>query len=367
MKPEHRQHAAAIDLVSKAISEWTTDLHFDRDPSMTERYGPDGRRLWAAEARSRLQHLAEALAADRSALFVQNALWSQAAFIAREIGDGDLRLSLACMRETVAAELPAPVANRALVAIDEAIATLDATQGKPDVCLPPSCIAPDQPNGQLARVYLLHLLQRNQQEAANTIFEAAREGRSLPELYETVIRPALTEVGRMWHLQEASVADEHYCTAATQMIMAQLRSSMPRRPSNGHRMLAMAVGGELHDLGIRMVADLFEMEGWEAEYLGANMPASELPSILVDEDGRLGFDLLALSGTTTLAVRPTADLIDTIRAHPVASAVRVLVGGGPFRQVPDLWRIVGADGYAPDGASALGVAADLVRAAPLRS
>jgi methanogenic corrinoid protein MtbC1 len=168
----------------------------------------------------------------------------------------------------------------------------------------------------------------------------------------------------MWHLQEASIADEHYCTAATQMIMAQLRARMQRKPDNGRSLLALSVGGDLHDLGIRMVADIFEMEGWHAEYLGANMPTSEILAALVDEHGQCGYDLLAVSASTTLSVRPVADLIDAVRRHPTAGDVVVLVGGSPFRIVDDLWDVVGADGFARDAVSALKVAEQLVSARP---
>jgi methanogenic corrinoid protein MtbC1 len=359
MHPPDRQAADALDLVAKALAEWTTDLHWTLDPSMEVRYGSDGGRLWRAEVRVRLQHLAEAIAADRPGLFVQNALWSRAAFIAREVDCGDLRRSLSCMRETLDGELPPEVKARALPMIDTAIAELDRCCDQPS-----SEICPQKSNASVARLYLLHLLQRNQQDAANLVFEAGREGKSLAEIYETVITPALAEIGRMWHLQEASIADEHYCTAATQMIMAQLRARMPRKPPNGRSVLAASVGGDLHEVGIRMVADLFEMEGWQAEYLGANMPTSAiLEAISHNEhgDGRAAFDLIALSANTTLSVRAIADLVAALRADPVAGAVPILVGGGPFRLVADLWHVVGADGFASDAVTALAVADSLVR------
>ncbi len=358
MNAVHRQRAHLIDAVAKPLTEWIADMHCEQDPSLESRYGDDGFELWRNEIRVRLMHLAEAVAVDRSELFVQNALWSRAAFLAREVDDGDLRRNLECTRAVCEQELPKDVAPTAAKFIDEALAALgsgDAASQFPSVR--------EQPENRLARIYLLHLLQRNQTNAANLVFEAAREGKSIPEIYETIITPALVEIGRMWHLQEASVADEHYCTAATQMIMAQLRARMTRKAPNGRRLLALSVGGDLHDLGIRMVADLFEMEGWSAEYLGANMPTSEVLVALggpAEGGGSPAFDLIALSANTTLSVRAVISFIEAVRNHPTAGRTPIVVGGGAFRSVEDLWRIVGADGFAKDAMSALRVAEQLV-------
>ncbi|MDZ4828859.1 MAG: cobalamin-dependent protein [Phycisphaerae bacterium] len=355
MNAEDRQIAESLDAVTNAVGEWTIDLLWTRDPTMDQRYGADGRRLWTSEVRVLIQHLAEALAAGCPALFLHHARWSRTGFVAREVREKDLHAAVECLREVVAQDLPASVAKPALTLIDEALTLLGQTHA-----LPESAICSSRPNASLARVYLLQLLQRDQLAAANVIFEAQREGKSLAELYESVLAPALAEIGRMWHLQEASVADEHYCTAATHMVMSQLRARLKPKMSNGRRVLAAAVGGDLHDVGIRMVADLFEMDGWHAEYLGANMPSEELVASLLDAHGQPAFDLLAVSAGTSLSVRAVADLIANVRNHPTAGSTPILVGGGPFRFVSDLWQVVGADAFASDAASALLVGARLV-------
>jgi methanogenic corrinoid protein MtbC1 len=70
-------------------------------------------------------------------------------------------------------------------------------------------------------------------------------------------------------------------------------------------------------------------------------------------------DVLAVSATITLHVSAVAELIASVRDSE-ASDVRVLVGGYPFNQVPDLWCQVGADGYAADAEAAIDVAEALV-------
>ena len=65
----------------------------------------------------------------------------------------------------------------------------------------------------------------------------------------------LREVGRLWQMNRLSVAQEHYVTAATQLIMSQLYPLVFRTARRDRRIVAACVGGELHELGVRMVAD----------------------------------------------------------------------------------------------------------------
>ncbi len=356
-----RQHAESIDSVSRALAEWTVTLLFERHPELERRI--DGARaLWKGEIMNRLHHLAEAIAADRAVLFVQSVEWARAAFIAREMDPEHLSASLIALEETLRAELPAELANRASVMIDEA---LDALQNADEATVDASFESALEHEGVdtvRSRAYLVHLLERHQSRAVDVLLDAVNSGRSVAEVYETVIGPALSEVGRLWQIQEATVADEHYVTTATQGALAVLRSRLPQAPRNGKRALAASVGGDLHDVGIRMVADLLESEGWQVDCLGANMPTVDLVEHAVDEFGTPQFDLVALSASTGLTVRSIAKAIESLREAAPDRHIPIMVGGGAFRVVPDLWKVVGADGCACCATDAVRVAAELAKA-----
>ena len=127
-------------------------------------------------------------------------------------------------------------------------------------------------------------------------------------------------------------------------------------------MLCTAVGGDLHDLGIRMVADAFEFSGWSAECLGADMPPEEVVDAL-ESRVESRFDLLAVAANTTLGIRPTGDLVDAVRSSRTGSEIRILVGGLPFRMAPELVETVGADAGANSASDAVRVAEGLFEAA----
>ncbi len=364
MDPLNRSHAAAIDQLQRGLADVVVDSLFDSDPGFAGRYGPGGHRIWRTEVAARLSHLAEAVACGRPQLFAQHAAWSADAPRARSVPDSDIEAHLAQIAATASVEFPAEVAAAVVPYLDAARAAARAAS--------PSCglLDAEGNDSTLARLFLLHLLQRDKDEASTLAVEALRGGMHLADVYERILAPALAEIGRMWHMQEASIADEHFCTAATRMIVTQLRlAAQPEaRKPDGRRALCFAVGGDMHDIGLRMVADLLELDGWTVEYLGANVPTGEVVMSIGDyaDDPRRSIDLVVASAATTLALRPVTDLVEAIRASDVARLTPIIVGGGPFAMDAGLAAVVGADSGARTLRDAVGAAERLVPASASR-
>jgi methanogenic corrinoid protein MtbC1 len=218
----------------------------------------------------------------------------------------------------------------------------------------PSFLAADQPSSTMAQRYLDVLLRRERHVASRMILDAVEQGTPVRDIYLQVFQPVQREVGRLWQTNQISVALEHYATAATQLIMSQLYPRIFSTEKTGRRLIATCVGGELHEIGVRMVADFFEMDGWDTTYLGANTPTSGILQMLADRKA----NVLAISATMTPHVSAVAEMIVRVRASDVGK-VHILVGGYPFNLSPDLWRRVGADACAQDAQQAVLVANQL--------
>ena len=135
-----------------------------------------------------------------------------------------------------------------------------------------------------------------------------------------------------------------------------LISGRGKKRDRGTSAIAAGVGAELHGLGIRMVADFFEMDGWDTYYTGANTPAR---SILELAQVRKP-DVVALSTTMSRYLPDVEYLIRSLRADRSTSGTKIIVGGYPFRIVPDLWKQIGADAVAGTADEAVAVADRLV-------
>lgn len=98
----------------------------------------------------------------------------------------------------------------------------------------------------------------------------------LPELYESIIKKSLYQVGELWEYNKITVADEHMATAVTESLLNEFYQLIISNSRTGNKVVVACVENEMHQVGIKMVADIFEMNGWDAYFLGANIPTSEL-------------------------------------------------------------------------------------------
>jgi methanogenic corrinoid protein MtbC1 len=144
------------------------------------------------------------------------------------------------------------------------------------------------------------------------------------------------------------------------MVMSQLYEHVFASPRNGRALVGTCVEGDLHEVGVRMVCDFFEMDGWDTYYLGANTPHGDVVGSVVDRAA----EVLAVSATLAQHVRSVGELVRRVRAEPRTRSVTVLVGGDAFNHDQDLWRAVGADAHASDAECAISAADVYVAARP---
>jgi MerR family transcriptional regulator, light-induced transcriptional regulator len=209
------------------------------------------------------------------------------------------------------------------------------------------------PLADTALRFLDELLAGRRSAALQLVLELAEDGTSVEDLYLHVFEPVLRETGRRWQFNRISVAQEHYVTAATQLAMSQLYPLVFRTPRIGRTLVAACVGGELHEVGLRMVADLFELAGWDSHYLGADTPSQAVAELAAAR----GADLVAVSATLPSHRDEVTRMVAVLRA---TSPIPVLVGGRLFQLHPDLWRAIGADASATTAADAVAVGTKLV-------
>lgn len=340
--------ADRIEADTPELARELTDRHFAADPELDARYGSAGRAKCLEDAQYHLKYMVQAIRARQPELFEDYVRWARAMLQARGVPPEDLRLNLERLRDLLRERLPARETELCFEAAWRVLGEDDS---------PRSFIDPARPHGSLARDYLDALLEGSRAEGSRLILEAADAGVPIRDLYLDVFRIAQYELGRLWQLNRITVAQEHFCTAATQLIMSQLYPRLFDRPPNGLRLLCAAIGGELHEIGARMVADLFELEGWDTHYLGANVPAGAL----ADDVAARKPDLVALSVTMTYHLPQAIASIAALRERKETRRVKILVGGYPFRVAPELWREIGADGFASEADEALRIGLELVR------
>lgn len=328
-----------------------TELHFQRYPELEARYGPAGRLRCRQDNLFHLDYLVEAVRRNRVSLWADYVAWARGALDARGIPLPDLEHVFESIGEIVTGQVPPEIAGPVSAFLSGAMDAADRVESSI-----PTFLGPERPLAQLSRTYLNHLLGGERRKAARLIMDAA-EVEPLRLIYLEVFQRAQWEVGRLWQLNRISVAEEHYCTAATQWVMSMLYPKLFELTSRGDKVVvATCVSDDLHEIGVRMVADFFELEGWDSHYLGANTPDRDVLALVEERQA----DVLAISATLTKHLSRVEALVKDARAR-FGGDTTVLVGGYPFNLEPQLWRDVGADGSARDCQAAVELARNLVQ------
>ena len=200
--------------------------------------------------------------------------------------------------------------------------------------------------------YIDLLLSGKRREAKELIEELLSKGTTIKYIYLYIFQESQYMIGQLWMENKISVAQEHYCTAATQFIMSQLYSHVFSSNRIGRNIVLSCVGGELHEIGIRMIADFFEMEGWDTYYLGANTPVSDIIQIVSEQQP----DIIGLSMTMSYHRKILLHIISSIKANQKIRNIPILVGGYAFTQDKELVSKVKADGFAKDANEAILIA-----------
>jgi methanogenic corrinoid protein MtbC1 len=354
MRAEDQRAFQAIVADRDALAEKIVARQYALQPDMAQRYGPVGRERCVADVKRHLDVLSQSIAAGRSALFVDYVAWAKVVLLARTIPIEDLAMNLEACYQTLA-DLPPECAT---VAQQFVLDSLSCLPSLPET--PSTFVSADRPLAKLARDYLDALLRSDRREASRLVMDAVQHNAAVRDVYLHVFQRSQYEVGRLWQINQITVGQEHLCTAATQLIMSQLYPFIFSGARKGRRMVAACVGGDLHEIGVRMVADFFEMDGWDTIYLGADVPTQSIVQAVVASKAHL----LAISATLLTDLSAVTELIQAARNRRDCEDVRILVGGRPFNVAADLWRDVGADGSSPDALRAVDLANQL---APLEN
>ncbi|MGZ8477871.1 MAG: cobalamin B12-binding domain-containing protein [Candidatus Binatia bacterium] len=351
MAPFNREVSSALESKLAPLADAVVARQMARMPELARRYGAAGQQKCAQDARYHLMYLAQAMWLANSALFTDYVAWVGDLLEARRIPREHLITHLRCMAEAMEEMLPKEMSAAVCDFIDTALLQLP-----PSPAEPVSAIADSEPLAGLAKKYLELLLNGDRRGASRLVLDSSASGTEVKDIYLYVFQSCQYEIGRLWQMNKLTVAQEHYCTAATQVIMAQFYPHIFSSVKSGYRFVAASVAGELHELGPRMVCDFLELAGWDTHYLGANTPADGILQMVLERDPHV----LGLSATLGFHVREIEQMIAAVRSTDRCSSLKIIVGGAPFNKQRDLWRQIGADGSALNAAEAVRVAATLV-------
>jgi methanogenic corrinoid protein MtbC1/DNA-binding XRE family transcriptional regulator len=169
--------------------------------------------------------------------------------------------------------------------------------------------------------YLGALLDGDSNLASAIVHELVAKRGRVADIYVQVLAPAMFRIGELWCDGKVNVAQEHLATQITLGQMDKLRLIQSVNRSLSYRVMVCCIEGEHHFIAARMAADLFQMEGWQVDFLGPDVPNAALIEIVAARQP----DLVALSITIQSNFRRAQALVKKLKKLTVAPYI--IIGG----------------------------------------
>jgi len=177
--------------------------------------------------------------------------------------------------------------------------------------------------------------------------KAIDEGVEAIDIINEGLIPGMTVVGTRFKAGEMFVPEVLMSARAMQGGMELVKPLIADTdmPSAGTVVLG-TVKGDLHDIGKNLVGMMMESAGFKVINMGVDVSAEKFVEAVKEHKPQV----VALSALLTTTMPAMKDVIELLKEEGLRDDVKVLVGGAPVSQ--DFADEIGADGYAPDAASA---------------
>lgn len=129
---------------------------------------------------------------------------------------------------------------------------------------------------KLSKGYTDAILEGDAEKAHKVIDQGLAAGVIPSRLYLEVLMPAQIDIGARWHRGDVTIPQEHIATQITLRQMGRLRAMLKTRLKLGLRAVVSSVEGDQHFIGAQAVADFLVVDGWEVDFLGADVPTDHL-------------------------------------------------------------------------------------------
>ena len=191
----------------------------------------------------------------------------------------------------------------------------------------------------------------NRDEVAKLVQAAVDEGVSPADIINQGLITGMSVVGVKFKANEFYVPE---VLIAARAMHAGMDIVKPLLAETGVQakgtVLIGTVKGDLHDIGKNLVSMMLEGGGYDVVDLDVDVA----PEAFVTAVNEKSPNLVALSALLTTTMPSMKDTIDALAAAGVRDRVKIMIGGAPVTQ--EYADEIGADGYAPDAASAVDLA-----------
>ncbi len=173
---------------------------------------------------------------------------------------------------------------------------------------------------QLYKALIVH-----DESNARQIVNVVQSVFDLKIIFFEIFQPCLYEIGDAWYRGEIRIATEHFASSFIRRILMNLKQAFPVY-SAAPSLLIGCAPEEFHEIAPLMLSVLLRREGYQVEFLGADLPVDDLVAYAEDVEP----DMIILSAGFDWTARP----LNTMQAslNRIPSQPKFGFGGRYFNE-----------------------------------
>ncbi len=199
------------------------------------------------------------------------------------------------------------------------------------------------------------LMKGKANDVKTLVQQAIDSGADVAAVLNEGLLAGMSVIGERFKKNEVYVPE---VLIAARAMKAGMQILQPRLASSGVKPRGVAVvgtvKGDLHDIGKNLVCMMLEGAGFKVVDAGIDVAPEKFVAVAKESKA----DVIGVSALLTTTMTNMKAVVEAVRAAGIVC--KVMIGGAPVTQA--FSDEIGADGYAPDAASAADLAKSLVAA-----
>jgi 5-methyltetrahydrofolate--homocysteine methyltransferase len=199
-----------------------------------------------------------------------------------------------------------------------------------------------------------NLMKGKANDVKALVEKALGEGIAPGTILNEGLLSGMSVIGARFKKNEVYVPEVLIAARAMKAGMAVLQ---PKLVAAGVQAKAIAVigtvKGDLHDIGKNLVCMMLEGAGFKVIDIGIDVD----PQKFIDSAAQNNANIIGVSALLTTTMTNMKAVVTALKGSAIAGKTKLIVGGAPVTQA--FSDEIGADGYAPDAASAADLAKKL--------
>jgi methanogenic corrinoid protein MtbC1 len=204
------------------------------------------------------------------------------------------------------------------------------------------------------------LIDTDREHALRVIEQAMAQGYSAEDVVFKIIVPSLDNFLNRVTRHDISLA-QHFLTAqiAADLVETLLPRFQQKPEILGHVVIGTSAG-DFHGLGKRIVMGCLKAKMIEVTDLGLNVSADKFVAAALEKKAQV-IGISSMMVHTARGEQGCLRVRQLLKEQQLEEQIKLVVGGAPYCFDGQLYRHVGADGWAPNGLEGAQLIAELMR------